>query len=79
MNGPRQDRRNTAGLRSEAEPEPRADRDGDEWLPAQLRERCAALEEPAAQGEPFARVDYLVLTGVTILLPVLLIVLGSRL
>jgi hypothetical protein len=44
-----------------------------------LAQRCMALEDPAAQGEPMTRLDYLLLLLATVLLPVILILVGSRL
>ncbi|MCQ8828598.1 hypothetical protein [Streptomyces malaysiensis] len=44
-----------------------------------LVRRCAALEDPAEQGEAMNRTDYLLLVLATILLPAALVLLGSSL
>ncbi|MGW4729514.1 hypothetical protein ACWEQC_10070 [Streptomyces shenzhenensis] len=42
-----------------------------------LIRRCAALEDPAEQGEPMNRLDYLLLALATILLPASIILIGG--
>lgn len=43
----------------------------------ELGRRCAALTDPAAQGEPMTRRDYLLLVFATVVVPAVLIVAGS--
>jgi hypothetical protein len=47
------------------------------WEAQELDRRCRLIEDPAAQGEPLLTRDYVVLALATILLPVLLVLIGS--
>jgi hypothetical protein len=47
------------------------------WEAQELARRCRLIEDPAAQGEPLLTRDYVVLVLATILLPVLLVLIGS--
>jgi hypothetical protein len=50
---------------------------GAEWEAQELARRCRLIEDPAVQGVPLLRRDYLTLLLATVLLPVLLIVIGN--
>ncbi|NMH96511.1 hypothetical protein [Pseudonocardia acidicola] len=43
----------------------------------ELGRRCAALADPAAQGEPLTRLEYLLLVFATVVVPTVLIIAGS--
>ncbi len=46
-------------------------------LPIDLETRCTAISSPEAQGQPLSTRDYLLFVVATVLVPVLLIVIGS--
>jgi hypothetical protein len=70
--GARQSRQDTDVQAAATTERARADR-----LPAELVERCAALEDVNAQGEGLTRMDYVLLVVATLVLPAIMVAVGS--
>ncbi|MGE2716825.1 hypothetical protein ACQI4L_22445 [Mycolicibacterium litorale] len=47
-----------------------------EELPAELLNRCAAIQDSEAQGLPLAPSDYMWLVVATVAVPILLVIIG---
>jgi hypothetical protein len=50
-----------------------------EELPAELLNRCAAIQDSEAQGIPLTASDYVWLAVATVVVPVLLVIIGVML
>lgn len=70
--GARQSRQDTDVQAAATTDRPPADR-----LPAELVERCAALEDVNAQGEGLTRMDFVLLVIATLVIPAIMIAVGS--
>ncbi|MGY1664105.1 hypothetical protein ACI78Q_22975 [Geodermatophilus sp. SYSU D00705] len=47
------------------------------WEAQELARRCSEIEDPAVQGLPLLRGDYVALLVVTVLVPLVLVLIGS--
>ena len=56
---------------------PAGPQQGAAWEAAELDRRCTEIQDSAVQGEPLPRKDYVALFLVTVLVPLVLILIGS--